>query len=134
MKIYNKKKENNKSWSVILQENNGNIILSAVDSESGEWIAYLITFRADGTVVMEVGAHENFYDHEYDPFEHGNSFDEDGRIEIINENSELDAWFERLSHEQREKAKEDLKRQRASMIRLERWTEVDNIDFLLRRL
>ena len=78
MKVYKGTGQTKKSWAIELTDDGR---INAVDAVTGKVIACLIVFE-QGVVraIMRVnGAIE--YDG-YDPFEHGNKFDEEGRIVI----------------------------------------------------
>lgn len=83
MKIYNEE-ETKKSWAVKLHEDGVDSYLNAVDSETGKFIAHLISFHDKGDIVLVRGAKEALVSCGYIPHEHGNEFDGAGRLIIEN--------------------------------------------------
>jgi hypothetical protein len=77
MKLFEESK--GKSWSVKLEKGNENHLI-AVDDITGQRIAYLITFKRNGVLLAQECAIKAFIAGGYDPYEHGNTFDEQGRI------------------------------------------------------
>ena len=81
MKIHNSK--NKKSWSIRLCEDtyfNAEVI--ACDSGTGKHICYLIGFVNDGSVILYKQTKSHLFENGYNPYEHGNKFDKEGRIII----------------------------------------------------
>ena len=91
MKIYREEKmQVKKSWCLKLCEKslrNGirGVFLNAVDSETGQSISQLIDFQSDGKIETLRRSFDILGKMGYDPYEHNNSFDEDGRIVIDRE-------------------------------------------------
>lgn len=82
MKLFKGRQKEN-LWAIKLVEEEGTIILAAVDSKTGEEIGYLLEFEEDGTIVRNRRAKGCFISMGYSPYEHENKWDEEGRI-IIN--------------------------------------------------
>jgi hypothetical protein len=83
MKVYKNNKKNNKSWSLKLVESPDNCTyLEAVNSETGQTAATLLVFHAEGKVKKVKNAYESLLEEEFDPFEHKNTFDENGALVI----------------------------------------------------
>lgn len=84
MKIFEGNEAVKKSWSIKLinDEDFDEPFLVAVDSVTGKVIAYLINFSDNGEIVTVIDAHQDLYDNGYNPFEHGNKFDDSGRIRV----------------------------------------------------
>lgn len=59
---------------------NGNAIVRAVDGVSGYTITGLILFKSNGRVIRCSRAKKALEEHGYDPYEHNNKWDNDGRI------------------------------------------------------
>ncbi len=72
---------NEKSWAINLYEKEP--CLEAVDARTGESIAVLLGFGEDGRIVQCKCAQFLLERRGYNPYEHGNTFDEDGCIEIV---------------------------------------------------
>ena len=85
MKIYREEKKVKKSWCLKLRESDLEVYIDAVDSETGEGIAGLITFLSDGRIKSMCRSYDLLRGLDYDPSEHNNVFDEDGRIIIDHE-------------------------------------------------
>ncbi len=84
MRMY---KKNNapasKHWSIDLQESaSGAVNLVTVDATTGELIGFLMTFK-NGQAVRFEDADIALESEDYDPKEHGNKFDDEGRLVII---------------------------------------------------
>jgi hypothetical protein len=78
MRMYDNKNVG-RSWVIALgYDSEHSVMLDAVDSVTGEWIATLLIFHSDGTVERDVGAYQTIKGDGYDPHEHGNKFDDDG--------------------------------------------------------
>lgn len=83
MEIFDKSSKGKKSWSLRLDKiTTKSCALSAVDSNTGEHIAFLIDFYSDGSVVTSYNAMLALQASGYDPYEHGNRFDTGGKIII----------------------------------------------------
>jgi len=82
MKIY-KEEEREKSWALELINEENDIVLAAVDSDTGEYIGSIIRFFADGDITPSVNLYKAFIDKGYDPYEHGNKFNDEGSISIL---------------------------------------------------
>lgn len=82
MKVF-KGKETQKSWALKLFPSYfGDASLDAVDSETGMVIVNLIRFERDGRVTRLQGVKAALKCDGYDPYEHGNSFNESDQIKI----------------------------------------------------
>lgn len=80
MKMY-RKSERNKSWAIaMIADNPETVTVEAVDSVTGIWLATLIVFHSNGVVERDTSVYACLDGEGYDPFEHGNRFDDDGRI------------------------------------------------------
>ncbi len=79
MKFFNEK-PTKKSWAINLDPKER--CLEAVDSETGRHIADLLVFLEKGLIRHCSYAKSCIKNEEYDPYEHGNTFDDDGRIEL----------------------------------------------------
>jgi hypothetical protein len=79
MNVYHKAK---KTWALDLAYFPDESVLYAVDSGDGEHIAAIVSFRMDGSVVVESGAKDVLVYEGYDPYEHRNTWLPDGRIII----------------------------------------------------
>ena len=82
MKVYNNKKEKRKSWALTLKQYGEDIVLEAVDSNTGERVASLLSFTIDGGINRDINVKDAMKKDNYDPYEHGNSFDKDGAIVV----------------------------------------------------
>lgn len=85
MKIFDSKNNTNKSWALKLSTypvEEKTVVISAVDSNTGNHITYLIMFELEGTIVIPAFAEDALQEKGYDPHEHGNKFDSAGRIII----------------------------------------------------
>lgn len=82
MKIYEEKEEK-KSWSIKLEEENDEVSIDAVDSETGKSICSLIFFSLNGKITLIEGVKTILKEDGYDPYEHKNVFDQNGKIHII---------------------------------------------------
>ncbi len=71
-----------KSWRIrLVQTVTDRVILAAVDAFSGNTVSHLIGFDT-GEVIVFTGAKESL-DHEgYNPYEHNNKWDVDGKLMI----------------------------------------------------
>lgn len=78
MKFF-KKAPPEKSWGLILQSYLEEKRLVAVDMSSGSFIGALLFFRETGEIERAVNAFETLEKYGYDPHEHDNKFDEEGR-------------------------------------------------------
>jgi len=74
MKLF-KQKDTDKSWGLKLQDQD----LIAVDMESEIFIAALLYFRKNGDIDRALNAFGKLKDAGYDPHEHDNDFDYEGR-------------------------------------------------------
>lgn len=81
MKIFEEGKKL-KSWVLKMSEDSDEVELFAVDATTGSHIAYLVSFYREGRVKRVCGAFDQIQQEGYDPHEHGNTWDEDGRIII----------------------------------------------------
>lgn len=78
MKVFKKKSEKEKSWSIDLNtDEDGDVQLRAVDSYTGEHICVLIWFYSDGDVSTDASAKTMLIKQGYDPYQHRNDFIED---------------------------------------------------------
>lgn len=86
MEIYKEnQKRKEKHWVIRLEVlKPEKAALTAVDKYSGKFITYLIVFHEDGGVRKEPEAQHILLQDGYDSFEHKNSWDENGMIEIEN--------------------------------------------------
>ena len=82
MKVYKKQDVVKKNWSLRLSEYGEHVRLLAVDSKTGERLATLISFGTDGLAETFVHARRALLEQGYDPYEHGNNYDEYGRLII----------------------------------------------------
>lgn len=83
MKIYKEEQEEKKSWSLRLcRDDDGNVYLNAVDSKNGSLAAHILYFADNGGVINCDAARETISENGYNPREHGNIWDEEGRIVI----------------------------------------------------
>jgi hypothetical protein len=83
MKIYQKKKSPKKSWALKLEEKyDGDVWLNAVDADTGEYIRPIIIFFPNGSIHPQHSIDYLLEKAGYDPYEHKNSFGEDGEIKI----------------------------------------------------
>lgn len=82
MKIYSEKEKVKKSWSLQFEQMENDVYVNAVDSITGEIIAHLMSFYEGGKISFTRSAKGNLERHGYDPHEHGNNFDGDGRLVI----------------------------------------------------
>lgn len=80
MKIFNPGGQEKKSWALAFDQGNAALFASAVDSVTGDKIAKLIGFYDDGTVGAVEDAKDTLSKAGYDPHEHGNVFDNKGRL------------------------------------------------------
>lgn len=81
LKLYSKPK--NKSWSIKMEEReNGDIMVVAVDSTTGENIATIIIFDISGDIMSCIHARRILDGFGYGPYEHGNKYNDDGSIVI----------------------------------------------------
>lgn len=74
------KDKDRKHWSLRLFQEGSDAELFAVDSITGEKIAYLLSFTKDGGVYAVGAAKESLEKLGYDPYEHGNKFNRFGCI------------------------------------------------------
>lgn len=74
-----------KSWSLSLKngKNVGVTKLVAVDSETGSRLCTVLTFTRNGDVKLKPGVKQALSEKGYDPNEHRNSYDWDGRLKVI---------------------------------------------------
>ncbi len=79
MKFFNPQ-PTKKSWAITLNEKTNH--LEAVDSRKGTFIAQLIHFDKTGSIKISRNAASALITMGYDPEEHGNTFDNEGRIII----------------------------------------------------
>ncbi len=79
MEVFGKDKM---SWSLGLFVVKGDVYLNAVDSCTGKSIAQLIKFKSDGTIITIQDAYTAIDSHGYNPYQHKNSFDKYGGINI----------------------------------------------------
>jgi hypothetical protein len=77
-----KKERKKQSWGIRFSEkvNTANVYILAVDMETDEHICLIQTWSTNGEIFCDKGAKECLIEKGYDPFEHGNSFDEKGAI------------------------------------------------------
>lgn len=81
MKVYKDNSDKIKHWVMRLEEEGDNCVnVSAVDRNTGAHIAVLISFFQKGTVEVCMDAKRELEVQGYDPREHGNEFDEEGRL------------------------------------------------------
>lgn len=83
MKMYDAK--GTKVWGIALETDQMGYVIptvsvAAVDGSTGDTICYLMTFEPTGEVVTDSGAFDVLKDEGYDPYQHNNKFDEEGRI------------------------------------------------------
>jgi len=78
MKLFTKVKPD-KSWGLKLQDYCGDKSLIAVDMETEIFIATLVYFREEGDIDRALNAFGKLEDAGYDPHEHDNDFDDEGR-------------------------------------------------------
>jgi hypothetical protein len=82
MRVF-KKKPISKSWELVLRQSLPNVaVLGAVDSHTALRVCDLIVFEEDGKVLTSTNAKQKLEMEGYDPFEHGNQFDDQGRLLI----------------------------------------------------
>ena len=79
MKMYTEK-EPSKSWALRMQQVEKFVCLQAVDATTGEILADILSFKANGTVHRYPDVSTALQNWGYDPYEHGNSFDENGYL------------------------------------------------------
>lgn len=84
MKMFIEPKEQPKrSWSIVLNRaGDTEVTLDAVDSTSREYIGTVIKFSNNGEVYIFEGLYDRLLSNRYDPFEHKNTFDDDGVMVI----------------------------------------------------
>jgi len=80
MKMYTEKQNAGKSWAITLRDDDGDIDVCAVDAYTGRTISHIIGFLPAGEVVIYEDVTEELREEGYDPHEHGNMFDDRGRI------------------------------------------------------
>jgi len=80
MKIFKEKQTEKKSWAIKLTEEDDDVVLQAVDSETEGKITNLIIFYANGSVVRAVNVKALLEINGYNPYEHYNFFCERNRI------------------------------------------------------
>lgn len=80
MKIYEKKEQRKKSWSVTLVKyDDGTLALAAVGTDTGKWITNILTI--DKGIRIQSGVVSDLEAAGYDPFEHHTLFKKtDGSI------------------------------------------------------
>lgn len=83
MILFKGETKENKSWSTIIDEDADDLILTAVDSYTGKRIADLIRFESCGRVYRCKSAKSALISDHYDPDQHLNHWDKEGRL-IIN--------------------------------------------------
>lgn len=82
MKIYNPKQEpKKKSWAIELEkcESETSLYIYIVDAEDGTFLKTMLAFYSDGAVFRPENAKP---EPPYNPHEHGNKWDDEGRIVI----------------------------------------------------
>lgn len=86
MKIYKeKKKEIKKSWSITLKPSqicHQCPAIKIIDTDTGEQIDDLIRFTDWGSITRVQGIKDILEKRGYDPHEHNNTWDDDGKIII----------------------------------------------------
>ena len=85
MKIVKSNNLGCKSWGIKLyqiDEQDKNIYLNACDCDTEKFICGLIVFNYEGKVYPLSGAYHTLKDQGYNPHEHGNEFNKDGKIII----------------------------------------------------
>lgn len=80
MKVF-ENESTKKSWSIKLTGNENSSEIVACDSQSGDFICYLITF-AKGVIASNIAAKNVLEKFGYNPYEHRNKFDKAGKIII----------------------------------------------------
>ena len=84
MKIYEQESKE-KSWSIQLKTSTEKVSnLFAVDSKTGEHIAVLLRFQNNGAIESLGNAESLIKEKGYNPDEHSNQWDKEGRLEIDN--------------------------------------------------
>jgi hypothetical protein len=83
MKLFKCKKETiSKSWSMDFEDDLGEVKIKAVDSITGIHLVYILIFSSSGKIYRSVNTLRRLKELGYNPYEHANSFDNEGRIII----------------------------------------------------
>jgi hypothetical protein len=85
MKIYKEETKQKKSWAIKLEESSVRSVgaeLNAVDINSGKHLTTLIVFYNDGSIVTPDHAKGYLVKGGYDPYEHNNTFSDNGAIVV----------------------------------------------------
>ena len=80
MKVFKENQEVKKSWALKLIEDSGTVSLIAVDSIIGHELACFTVFHNNGDVIHAEDIQHALSSQGYDPFEHGNEFNDDGSL------------------------------------------------------
>jgi len=79
MKIWESKKLTAKSWVIRLEQSGNESILVAIDAISGRIIANFIRWDSNGDIERMSCAENILITNGYDPYEHNNKYDDEGR-------------------------------------------------------
>ena len=71
-----------KSWALSFKRDYSKVALIACDASTGSFICNMIFFHDGGKITIATSAKATIAFYGYDPFEHGNSYDEQGRLII----------------------------------------------------
>lgn len=81
MKLYGEENPS-KSWALSFKRECSDVILVACDASTGRIICNIIFFKKNGKITIATSAKKAIENNGYDPYEHGNKFDKEGRIII----------------------------------------------------
>lgn len=83
MKMFSREHQENKHWCIMLEKSiTASVNLCAVNESTGEHITVLIVFDSRGEIGSCRHAEQDLKAGGYDPYEHYNQFDDEGRIVI----------------------------------------------------
>jgi len=87
MRMFEGKHKENKHWCIVLEKSvHTNVDLCAVDEHTGDHITILIVFSCNGEIKSCRAALHDLKRMGYNPYEHNNEFDDEGRIVISTSN------------------------------------------------
>ena len=83
MRLYKEKQQDvTKDWALRITKDDDGVRIDAVDEKTGNNVAFLISFYNDGVVSRHTSAKGAIEAEGYDPCQHNNTWDDEGRIVI----------------------------------------------------
>lgn len=82
MKMYRAENTEHRSWALKLNQDNYSVSLEAVDTNTGSPAATMLVFKNNGEIIPIKNVFHFLKKKSYNPYEHGNKWNEDGSIVI----------------------------------------------------